>query len=72
MSTDFEIELIKYLFFLPPPQTKNIVFFSGSLKYLRAFEICDDVKSANVDIPSSKERPFAKDISKSYISNESL
>ena len=72
MSTDLKIDFIKYLFFLPPPQIKNIVFFSGSLKYLRAFEIWKDVKSANVDVPSSKERPFANDISKSLISNESL
>ena len=38
---------------------------------MRAFEICDDVKSANVDVPSSKDKPFANDTSKSLMSNES-
>ena len=57
------IKSIKNLFFLPPPHT-NV---SSSDNFL---EIISAVSSVIVAAPSSKERPLAKEISKSLISSD--
>ena len=62
----------KYEFFLPPPHTNHllveVLFFS--LKYLMASDKSLAVKLVIVAAPFSNERPFAKKISKFFISKD--
>ena len=63
------IDLIRNLFFRPPPQNKYLLdlslfknFIPSAIKYA--------VNSVIVEQPSSKDKPLAKDVSNSFTSSD--
>ena len=66
------IESIKKVFFLPPPQTNVFVeiFLSKLFTNSIPFAIKCAVNFVIVAHPSSKDKPFAKEISKFLMSND--
>ena len=62
------------MFFLPPPQIKTLKSFSLTFNNSedKAAPIILPVKSVNVAAPSSRDKPLAKETSKSFTSREKV
>ena len=62
------------LFFLPPPQIKTLKRFSLTFDNSedKAAPIILPVKSVNVAAPSSRDKPLAKETSKSFTSSDKV